>query len=66
MLCGVFLQIVLSDDIHELLPAVRPLECSLDVLLHEQAGLMISMNCFWPAGVYMVFLAKINLEAPVL
>lgn len=66
MLCGVFLQIVPADDLHELLPAVRLFEFSLDVLLHEQACFMVSVDRFRPSGVYMVLPAEIDLEAPAL
>ena len=46
---AVFLQIVPSDQVHELLPAVPLLECSLDVLLHQQTGIMVPVDCLRPA-----------------
>ena len=64
MLMRRILQVIAPDQRHELLSRMILLELALHILLDDQAGFMISVDRFRPAGMYMMFPAEIYLESP--
>ena len=64
MLMRRILQVIAPDQRHELLSRMILLELALHILLDDQAGFMISVDRFRPAGMYMMFPAEIYFESP--